>query len=302
MIEYSQKGVLCSFLRALAYTYPRRARNEELMTNKRTYNRIATVLAAIMLVLIAFAIPMRTASAEETTSQNIFEGATVDLVVQNNLYGEEARHENLSPVFDTTDSKFYGIDLAATLDGIRSTYKWSVVYIYINLQTPVDFSSDSFLRYTSVYTSESKTLYPVIGYSDENSDFFKALTYNEESDKFVIHDESAQIAKLRLVFPANAYETNLASILAPAIEYEAPEDDGNQSGTTQPGDDIGNPPGGDQGDTTQPGGDNSNGKDDGSQDNEQLPSPQIDIMSACVGGGIIVAFIVVLVLIPKKRK
>lgn len=232
-----------------------------------------------MLIIIAFAVPMRTASAEETTSPNLFEGATVDLVVQNNLYGEEARHENLSPVFDTTDPNFYGIDLAATLAGIRSTYKWSVVYIYINLQTPVDFSSDSFLRYTSVYISESKTLYPVIGYSNENSDFFKALTYNEESDKFVIDGESAQIAKLRLVFPANAYETNLASIITPA-----PINDDNQSGTTQPG------------------GDNSDGKDDGNQDNEQLPSPQIDIMSACVGGGIIVAFIVVLVLIPKKRK
>ena len=93
------------------------------MTNKQIYNRIATVFVAIMLMIVAFAIPMITASAEETTSPNLFEGATVDLVVTNMSDEEEARHENLSPVYDTSDPSFYSIDLAATLDGITSTYK-----------------------------------------------------------------------------------------------------------------------------------------------------------------------------------
>lgn len=254
------------------------------MTNKQTYNRIATVLVTIMLVIIAFAVPMRTASADETALPNIFEGATVDLVVQNNLHGEEARHENLSPVYDTSDSKFYGIDLAETLAGIRSTYKWSVVYIYINLNTPVAFSGDSFLRYTSVYTSESKTLYPVIGYSDENSDFFKALTYNEESDKFVIDDESAQIAKLRLVFPANAYETNLASLITPSVL-----NDGNQSDTTQPGGDSGN-----QGDDKPP------SPQLPSLDNSGISTFNIVLITAWLI--VFVVFVVVLLILPKKHK
>lgn len=76
---------------------------------------IVTLLAVFLLLEIIFAVPMRKTSAE-TLLPNIFEGAKVSIQLYWTNGKPSEQHEDLEPVYDTSDIEWQGIDLKATAE------------------------------------------------------------------------------------------------------------------------------------------------------------------------------------------